>query len=94
MTVATIDAGARERYGLAHDLRGGVVTEVEEKSAAAGRGILVGQVIVEADRRVVSRPEQVVGLVEDRKRQGQSSILLLVNRKGSSVFVVLPVSGG
>ena len=67
--------------------KGVVITDVAEGSLASLAGLQKGDVIVEADRQPVANAdalEQVLAKAKDK-----SNVLLLINRQGGSLFVVL-----
>lgn len=90
-SVAAIDDAARERYEIAPEVNGVVVTEVEPASAAAEKGLRVGDVIVEMSKEPVTKPVDVSGRVEAAKSAGRKSVLLLVEGQGGMRFIALRI---
>jgi serine protease DegQ len=79
--------GARARE-LGLDVRRGVlVRDVEEGSRAAGAGVQPGDVIVEVDHRPVAMATEVRQLVGAHPES--TPLLLLVHRKGGSLFLTV-----
>ncbi|HJY05535.1 MAG TPA: PDZ domain-containing protein, partial [Bryobacteraceae bacterium] len=66
--------------------KGVVVDSVDEDSPAA-EALQRGDVIVQVDRQPVSNEKDYERLVQQAKGD---SILLLVNRGGSNIFVAIP----
>ena len=61
--------------------------------AAAGKGIKIGDVIVEAAQDAVKSPEDVAKSVEKVKKAGRKAVLLRVeDAKGDLRFVAVPLS--
>lgn len=83
----------RQRFSLADDVSGVVVTEVASDSPAAEKGIRPGDVVVEAAQEEVKDPAQVAAKIEEAKKAGRKSILLLIDRAGDLRFVALRVDG-
>jgi serine protease Do len=84
--VRDLDRATRSALGLPPALQGVLVTEVEPSSGAADVGLREGDVIVEANR--VSTPSSAAlraALARDSARS-----LLLVYRKGSTLFMLIP----
>ena len=82
---------ARKKYGLDQKIAGVLVEDVDPGSAAAQKGIKVGDVIVEAGQDTVSKPEDVAKSVEKVKRSGRKAVLLRVeDGKGDLRFVAVP----
>jgi serine protease Do len=71
---------------LPRNTRGVVVTDVEPGSAAASADIRRGDVILEVNRSPVSNVNEFNRIIS---RLGNQDILLLINRRGSTLYVVL-----
>ncbi|MCE2475677.1 MAG: Do family serine endopeptidase [Alphaproteobacteria bacterium] len=89
LTLATLTPDERARLTIDEDVLGVVVTGVSPDSDAASKGMQVGDVIVEVGRKPVRTPAAAVDEVDRLQQEGQTSILLLVNREGSNLFVAL-----
>jgi serine protease Do len=76
---------ARE-LGLPTDLKGVLVVDLEPGSAEADAGLRPGDVIVEVDRQPVTSVEVVEHALRNR---GTRPVVLLVNRLGRTVYVVV-----
>jgi serine protease Do len=86
MLVKRIDARTRRAYRLPRNLRHGVVvTSVARTGAAAQIGLRPGDVILEVNRRRVSTPKQF----SSRYRAAGSTLVLLIYRDGSTVYIAL-----
>ena len=89
MTLAALDETTRARFGLAEDVQGVVVTEVETDGPAAEKGIEMGDVVVEVAQEPVTDPAEVAARVEEARGRGRSSILVLVQSGADLRFVPL-----
>ncbi len=87
--VGPITDDARQKYNIASDQKGVLVTEITADSAAADRGLKVGDVVQEAQQQSVANPDDLVGKVADLRRQGRKTLLLLV--QGAEGMRWLPV---
>ena len=76
--VRNLTAAIAERYGYASDETGVIVTEVEDGSDAAEKGIRPGYLIQEMEWRPVADLETYQRLVEKLKAENKSKILLFV----------------
>ncbi|MBP1883255.1 Do family serine endopeptidase [Sinorhizobium mexicanum] len=92
MKLAVLDADRRKSFGIADDVDGVVVTEVQPNSAAAERRVAVGDVIVEVGQEAMDTPEDVSARVEELKSDGRRNALLMIaNKTGELRFVTVRV---
>jgi len=89
LTLANISPEMKEKFSLADDSKGVVVVDVAKDSPAAEKGLKAGDVIVEAAQEEIKSAGQVVGKIDDAKKAGRKSILLLVERQGDLRFVAV-----
>ena len=90
MKLSAITPETRERFKLDDDVKGVVVLEVDEESAAAEKGIRAGDVIVEVGQEEVDSPGQVAEKVhEEQASNKRKTVLLLVQRAGDLMFVAV-----
>lgn len=90
VAVADIDEGARQQFNLPKNVKGAVVTEVEENSASYEAGLRPGDVVMEIDRKPVTSAEDAVKFSENIKNK--ASILLRVWSQGATRFLVVDES--
>lgn len=91
VTVADLDRAVRGRFGIPSEVKGAIVTQVEEESAAAEAGLRVGDVIREINRQPVLSADEAVKLSEKVK---DDTVLLRVwspdgNGRGANRYVVV-----
>jgi len=91
MSLSPLTPELRERFDIAENARGVVVTKVTDNSAASERGVRPGDLIVEVAQEEVTSPAQVETKVADAKRQGRKTVLVMVERQGEQRFVALRV---
>jgi serine protease Do len=89
VTVSDLDAQAVQQMNLPKDLRGAVVTDVDQDSAAYDAGIRPGSVIQEINHKSVQSADDAVKLTENLKSK---KILLKVWSDGGSRYVVVDES--
>ncbi|MEL7542531.1 MAG: Do family serine endopeptidase [Pseudomonadota bacterium] len=95
LVVRQLDAAARRTFGIADDVEGVLVAEVDAESVAASKGVQAGDVILEVTQKEVSDPADVVSRVEAVRKTGRkSALLLLAGRKGELRFVAVPFGAG
>ena len=91
MTLGEITPKARQDFGLADDVEGVLVEEVDGASNAAEKGLRPGDVIVEVAQESVATPQDVEARVQSARDQGRKSVLLLVSSRGDLRFVAVTV---
>jgi serine protease Do len=90
MTIGELDDEARKKFGIADDVSGVVITEVEKDSPAAERGIAAGEVIVEIAQESVASPKDVLDRVNALKDQGRkNALLMLASKTGELRFLTV-----
>lgn len=94
LSIAPINDELRSRYGIEPNVTGVVVTQVDPTSPAAEKSVKEGDVIVEVTRKEVASPEEVEAQVDEVRKSGRKSVLLLIDDgKGELRFVAIPVDG-
>ena len=83
-TLAKLTPEARDNLGLGEDVSGVVITSVNARGAAAKAGLEVGDVIVRLGDQQVTSPKALDRAIAD---QDGDAALLMVNRRGSEIFV-------
>jgi S1-C subfamily serine protease len=90
MKVSPLNAAARQRFGLADDVQGVVVTETVPGSKAAQLGIPVGSIIQRANNQVVTSPADLERAIAAARAAGRPGVLLMVrSQRGGAISVVL-----
>jgi serine protease Do len=89
--LATLTNDMRQQLGLADDVKGVVVTDIDQQGAAAQQGLRQGDVIEEVARKPVANPEEVDQIVQRAVTSKKPAVLLLVNRQGNEVFLAVKV---
>jgi serine protease Do len=91
--VALATPELKEKYQL-NDAAQIVVTEVAKGSPAGERDLKPGDVIIEVAQQEIKTPDDLPKRVEEAKKAGRKSILLLVERGGDLHFVALRIDRG
>lgn len=89
LTLSVLTDELREQLGVAKDLNGLAITEVDETSEAFEKGLRAGDVITEADQQKITSIADLETRLGERKEAGRKSFLLLVRRAGDPRFVAL-----
>jgi serine protease Do len=80
VTVADLDSNIRQQLRIPDDLRGALVTDVEQDSNSAEAGLQRGDVIVEINRQPVNDGNDAVKL--GRQAKGDQILLKVWHRDG------------
>ncbi len=92
MKIAPLTAEAREKYRLAEDSKGVLITEVSASGSAAEKGLKAGDVIVEVQQNEVSTPADVQRRVEAARKQERKFVLMLIQGPEGTRFVPLSLA--
>src|SRR3981081_1501567 len=92
LDLAGMSKDLRTRYKIKDSVKGVVITNVDSSSDAAEKRLSAGEVIVEVAQEAVTNAADVKKRVDQLKKDGKKSILLLVsNADGELRFVALRV---
>jgi serine protease Do len=89
--LSAVNPQLREKFGLADDAQGVVVTDVSGTSPAAEKGIKPGDIIVEVSQEEVKTPADVAAKIKAARDAKRKSVLLLVDQKGDLRFVAVRI---
>jgi serine protease Do len=89
LTLSGITPDLKDKFSLGDDAKGVVVVDVAKDSSAADRGVHPGDLIMEAAQEEVKNPQELSSKIDEAKKSGRKSILLLVERQGDLHFVAL-----
>ncbi len=92
LDLAGLSKDLRSRYKIKDSVKGVVITGVDASSDAAEKRLSAGDVIVEVAQEAVSNAADIKKRVEQLKKDGKKSVLLLLsNPEGELRFVALGV---
>src|SRR6202044_2315470 len=90
LDLATLSKDLRSRYKIKDSVKGVIIANVDNASDAAEKRLSAGEVIVEVAQEAVNSAADVKKRVDQLKKDGKKSILLLVsNADGELRFVAL-----
>ena len=84
MTLSSMSEELRKEYQIDADVNGAVVTEVVKDSPAGEKRIAPGDVVTEAGEQEVQGAADVRDRIEEAKKAGKSSLLLLIAKGGKA----------
>ncbi|ACK49169.1 protease Do [Methylocella silvestris BL2] len=80
-------APASSVQGAGND--GVVVADIDPEGSAAQKGLRVGDLILEAGGRAVSKPSEIAAIIADAKKDGRKAVLLRVKSGEGTRFVAV-----
>jgi serine protease Do len=86
VTVGNVDARARQQFDIPSDVKGALVIDTDESSAAYEAGLREGDVILEMNRKPVASAEDAVELSAKNEK---GSVLLRVFSRGGTRYIVV-----
>ena len=90
LDLAPLSDDLRQKYQIKDDVKGVVITDINQNSPAAEKRLQAGFVVVEVAQEGVKTPADVAKKIDALKKQGKKNALLLVSDPlGSSQFVTL-----
>ncbi len=90
LDLSNLTEDLRKRYKIKDTVKGVVITAVEGGSAAADKRLSAGDVVVEVAQEAVSNAADVQKKIDQLKKDGRKSALLLIaNAEGEVRFVAL-----
>jgi serine protease Do len=94
LTLSELDENLRDRFDLAAEDQGVVVTEVQADGVSAEKGMRPGDLIVEVEQGEVLTPADVAARVDEARKRGRKSVLFLVQGQGGLQFMAIPIETG
>ena len=91
MTVTDLSDEWKDKLGLTAQIEGVLIQSVIPDSLASEKGILAGDVIVEAGQQEVKNLGEFNKILEIVREKEKSSILLLIRRNNTQRFLALPL---
>lgn len=91
MGISEISRSLRKEFGISKDTQGVVVVKIDSNSPAAQKPIRRGDVITTINQEPVSDVKAAEKLIKKAKKAGRKSVLLLLTRGESTLFIAVPV---
>jgi serine protease Do len=93
MHLAPLNSQLRRELHTGKDVQGVVITRVDPGSAAAEVGLSDGDVVVAIDQQPVKTPQEAAAKLKEAAASPKKSALLLLNRRGTTQYVGVNLSG-
>jgi serine protease Do len=92
MGISDLDEDARKTFSIVESVKGVVITEVAPDSAAAERGIVPGDVIVEIGQEAVTTADEVKTRITKLKSEDRRNVLMMIaNRTGALRYITVRI---
>ena len=91
LAMSALNDQARQRFSIGNDVHGVLIVGVQDGGRAAEQGLQPGDAIEKVDGQNVSTPAQVKDHLQHQASAGKKTALLLINRKGSDLYVPLDI---
>jgi serine protease Do len=91
MRLATVNDQVRQAYGIGESVGGAVIIDLQSDSPAAEKGLKPGDVIVSVAGAPVRTANDAASRIEQARKSGKRSVLMLVASGGGQRFVALPL---
>jgi serine protease Do len=93
LALSSLNAKLKKKFSIDDKIKGVVVVGLVPDGVSAGKGVRMGDVIVEVDQGPVNKPSQVVAVVDKILKKGaKKSVLFTINRQGSIRFIGLKLN--
>lgn len=89
--LSALDPAARRAHGIGEDVAGVLVSAVDGRGVAAGKGIRVGDIIVAVGNEAVAEPAAVAAGIRRAEESKRPAVLFLMRRNGQERYVALPL---
>jgi serine protease Do len=90
LQLAPLTGNLRRELEIPSAVKGAVVTAVASDSPAAGQ-IRPGDVIEAVNQRPVASPQDAIAQLQSAARSGKKDVLILLNRKGTDLYVGIEI---
>jgi serine protease Do len=94
MSLAPINPALRQQYELGEDVTGVFIAEVDPDSEAARKGLRAGDIIVRVGSQPTRLPSDVSRGIEEARRMGRETVLMLIANADGERFVALRIAQG
>jgi len=91
LKLAQVNSETREKFKLKNSAKGVVITSVAPEGAAAEQQLKPGDVILEVGQAEISSPQEVNEKIEEARKAGRKSVLLLMERQNGIGFVAIRI---
>ena len=87
--VKNLDKNLRNRFGIADNIKGVIIIDINPEGPAAQKPIKPGDIITDINQEPISSIVEMEKLINESKKSGKKSVLFLINRDNSTQFIAL-----
>ena len=91
MNLSTLTPELRKEVDIPSNINGILVSSLDPKSLARNHGIKQGDLINSINQKLVTKPSDLLSIMEEAKNNNGESIMLLIYRTSGNVFLSLPI---
>ena len=91
LTLQNVSPDARLKFDLGDDVKGALIVDIDDQSAAYESGLRVGDVLVELGQKQVESAQDVAESVKAAQKAGKNTVLVFVMSGENGRFVAWPV---
>lgn len=91
LKLSNLSEDIKNRYKISKESHGILVINVNPESQAYELGIQSGDLIIEVNQKKINNLQDLIGVINQTKKEGKKNILLLISHKGDTRFVALKI---
>ncbi len=91
LTLIELSDELRREYNIESAVEGVLINDIKPMSGADNKGLSAGDVIIEINQKPISKPQEIIDIIEKAEKNGRKSVLLLINSNGNNRFVALKI---
>lgn len=92
LSLGSLNDQTREKYKLPEEAKGVIILDVTQNGPAAEKGLRAGELIVEVGQKEISDPSEIKKAVKKAIKEGQKSLLLLIDGEEGLRFVAVKLT--
>ncbi len=92
LELSALNDTLKEEYGIKSNTKGVLVIDVKPKSEAFKKGLLEGDIIIEANQKSINTPSDMQEAIKEALKAKRPSILLLIDRADNVRFIALRIA--
>ena len=91
MSLVPLTPEIASQLGADPSTKGLLIEALDPEGVAADKGLAAGDVITEASQQPVASIADLKARIDDARKAGRKSVLVLIRREGEPRFVALPI---